>query len=158
MAGFHLRLRHLGEGLKEYVELSRGWDSGRRSTHCASRRPWPGTGVRSPGVGRSAVLAIVQAMTSSDHLLDLIQGTPEIDLLLRSSFGFDKSAGGAFFLCAEQNGRRPLVFASSAGEGGLLGDDPADAWPRRCRSVSSLSLTSSSGCTQQARRPDRAMS
>ncbi|MCX5009536.1 hypothetical protein OG765_00775 [Streptomyces sp. NBC_00555] len=89
-------------------------------------------------------------MTSSDHLLDLIQATPEIDLLLRSSFGFDihrkhygdgfrltsgapleviagESAGGAYFLCAEQNGRRPVVFASSEGEGGLLGDDLADA-------------------------------
>lgn len=66
-------------------------------------------------------------MTSSDHLLDLIQTTPEIDLLLRSSFGFDihrkhygdgfrlasgspleviagESAGGAYFLCGEQNG------------------------------------------------------
>ncbi|MFF5809156.1 hypothetical protein [Streptomyces sp. NPDC012746] len=89
-------------------------------------------------------------MTSSDHLLDLIQTTPEIDLLLRSSFGFDihrkhhgdgfrlasgapleviagESAGGAYFLCAEQNGRRPVVFASSEGEGGLLADDLADA-------------------------------
>ncbi|MFI1647327.1 hypothetical protein ACH4XT_10355 [Streptomyces avidinii] len=89
-------------------------------------------------------------MTSSDHLLDLIQATPEIDLLLRSSFGFDiqrkhygdgfrlasgapleviagESAGGAYFLCAERNGRRPVVFASSEGEGGLLGDDLADA-------------------------------
>ncbi|MGW6859460.1 hypothetical protein [Streptomyces xanthophaeus] len=28
-------------------------------------------------------------MTSSDRLLDLIRTTPEIDLLLRSSFGFD---------------------------------------------------------------------
>uniref|UniRef100_A0AAU2JZ00 Uncharacterized protein n=1 Tax=Streptomyces sp. NBC_00049 TaxID=2903617 RepID=A0AAU2JZ00_9ACTN len=89
-------------------------------------------------------------MTSSDHLLDLIQAAPEIDLLLRSSFGFDihrkhygdgfrltsgapleviagESAGGAYFLGAEQNGRRPVVFASSEGEGGLLGDDLADA-------------------------------
>ncbi|MET9694154.1 hypothetical protein ABZY81_37975 [Streptomyces sp. NPDC006514] len=89
-------------------------------------------------------------MTSSDHLLDLIQTAPEIDLLLRSSFGFDihrrhdgdgfrlasgaqleviagESAGGAYFLCAEQNGRRPVVFASSEGEGGLLADDLADA-------------------------------
>ncbi|WP_371619921.1 hypothetical protein [Streptomyces sp. NBC_00454] len=89
-------------------------------------------------------------MTSSDHLLDLIQATPEIDLLLRSSFGFDihrkhygdgfrlasgapleviagESAGGAYFLCAEQNGRRPVVFASSEGEGGLLADDLAEA-------------------------------
>ncbi|SCF81528.1 hypothetical protein GA0115254_117913 [Streptomyces sp. Ncost-T10-10d] len=88
-------------------------------------------------------------MTSSDHLLDLIQSTPEIDLLLRSSFGFDihrkhngdglrlasgapleviagEFAGGAYFLCAEQNGRRPVVFASSEGEGGLLADDLAD--------------------------------
>ncbi|MFD8020472.1 hypothetical protein ACFV6G_08615 [Streptomyces lavendulae] len=30
-------------------------------------------------------------------------------------------------LCAEQNGRRPVVFASSEGEGGLLADDLADA-------------------------------
>ncbi|WP_063749675.1 hypothetical protein [Streptomyces xylophagus] len=89
-------------------------------------------------------------MTSSDHLLDLIQDTPEIDLLLRSSFGFDihqkhcgdgfrlasgalleviagEFGGGAYFLCAEQNGRRPVVFASSEGECGLLGDDLADA-------------------------------
>ncbi|MDH6538547.1 hypothetical protein [Streptomyces sp. SPB4] len=89
-------------------------------------------------------------MTSSDYLLDLIQTTPEIDLLLRSTFGFDihrkhygdgfrlasgapleviagESAGGAYFLCAEQNGRRPVVFASSEGEGGLLADDLADA-------------------------------
>ncbi|KQV14862.1 MULTISPECIES: hypothetical protein [unclassified Kitasatospora] len=89
-------------------------------------------------------------MTSSDRLLDLIQTTPEIDLLLRSSFGFDihrkhygdgfrlasgaqleviagESAGGAYFLCGEQNGRRPVVFASSEGEGGLLAEDLADA-------------------------------
>lgn len=89
-------------------------------------------------------------MTSSDHLLDLIRNTPEIDLLLRSSFGFDihrkhygeglrlasgapleviagESAGGAYLLCAEQNGRRPVVFASSEGEGGLLAGDLTDA-------------------------------
>ncbi|MFJ6754784.1 hypothetical protein ACIQNK_07115 [Streptomyces sp. NPDC091273] len=36
-------------------------------------------------------------------------------------------AGGAYFLCAEENGRRPVVFASSEGEGGLLADDLADA-------------------------------
>src|SRR5262245_8475185 len=108
-----------------------------------------GRAVR-PGADTSAALTIVQAMTSSDHLLDLIQTTPEIDLLLRSSFGFDihrkhhgdgfrlasgtpleviagESAGGAYFLCAEQNGRRPVVFASSEGEGGLLADHLADA-------------------------------
>ncbi|MFJ6784395.1 hypothetical protein [Streptomyces yangpuensis] len=89
-------------------------------------------------------------MTSSDHLLDLIQNTPEIDVLLRSSFGFDihrkhygeglrlasgapmeviagESAGGAYFLCAEQNGRRSVVYASSEGEGGLLADDLGEA-------------------------------
>lgn len=92
----------------------------------------------------------MHATTSSDRLLGLIRSTPEIDLLLRSSFGFDvhrkhygedlrlasgaplkviagESAGGAYFLCAEQNGRRPVVFASSEGEGGLLADDLADA-------------------------------
>ncbi|MCX4808677.1 hypothetical protein OG594_45155 [Streptomyces sp. NBC_01214] len=100
-------------------------------------------------------------MTSSDHLLGLIQSTPEIDLLLRSSFGFDihrrhygdgfrlasgaqleviagESAGGEYFLCAEQNGRRPC--------------------PQPCRCVSSPSLTSSSGCTQPPRRPNRTTS
>ena len=89
-------------------------------------------------------------MTSSDPLLDLIQNTPEIDLLLRSSFDFDihrkhygeglrlasgapleviagESAGGAYLLCAEQNGRRPVVYASSEGEGGLLADDLGEA-------------------------------
>lgn len=89
-------------------------------------------------------------MTSSDRLLDLIQNTPEIDLLLRSSFGFDvhrkhygkglrlvsgapleviagESAGGAYFLGPDRNGRRPVVFASSEGEGGLLAEDLADA-------------------------------
>lgn len=89
-------------------------------------------------------------MTSSDHLLDLIRNTPEIDLLLRASFGFNlerkyhgeglrlasgaplepiagESAGGAYFLCAEEDGRRPVVFASSEGEGGLIADDLAEA-------------------------------
>jgi hypothetical protein len=59
---------------------------------CAIRgvAPWSNTGARcSPGPDMSVVVAIVCAMTSSDHLLDLIQNTPEIDLLLRSSFGFD---------------------------------------------------------------------
>lgn len=93
---------------------------------------------------------MVRAMTSSDRLLDLIRTTPEIDLLLRSSFGFDihrthygeglglasgapleviagESAGGAYFLAVEQDGRRPVVYASSEGEGGLLAEDLADA-------------------------------
>ncbi|MFJ9681897.1 hypothetical protein ACIRP2_28165 [Streptomyces sp. NPDC101194] len=75
-------------------------------------------------------------MASSDHLLGLIRNTPEIDLLLRASFGFDigctrhgdglrlasgallapdagESTGGAYLLCAEQDGRRPVVFALS---------------------------------------------
>ncbi|MEV4141777.1 hypothetical protein AB0J72_57705 [Dactylosporangium sp. NPDC049742] len=89
-------------------------------------------------------------MTASDRLLSLIENTPEIDLLLRSSFGFDiwrkhygdglrlasgarmepiagESAGGAYFLCTERDGRRPVVFASSEGQGGLIADDLADA-------------------------------
>jgi hypothetical protein len=83
-------------------------------------------------------------------LLNSIQNSSEIDLLLRSSFGFDigrkhhgdglglasgarlesiagEFAGGVYFLCAEQEGRHPVVFASSEGEGGLLADDLADA-------------------------------
>jgi hypothetical protein len=38
-----------------------------------------------------------------------------------------ESAGGAYFLCAGQNGRRPVVYASSEGEGGLLADDLGEA-------------------------------
>ncbi|WP_406730191.1 hypothetical protein [Streptomyces sp. NBC_01794] len=89
-------------------------------------------------------------MTSSDQLLDLIQNTPDIHGLLRSSFGFDigrkrcgdglrlasgaplepiagEFAGGAYLLCAEEDGRQPVVFASSEGAGGLIADDLADA-------------------------------
>ncbi|MFE5106363.1 hypothetical protein [Streptomyces sp. NPDC056663] len=95
-------------------------------------------------------LAIVHAMTSSDRLLDLIQNTPDIHELLRSTFSFDigrkqcgdglklasgapleaiagEFAGGAYFLCAEEDGRRPVVFASSDGAGGLIADDLAGA-------------------------------
>ncbi|CAM5530196.1 hypothetical protein [Streptomyces coeruleorubidus] len=89
-------------------------------------------------------------MTSRDPLLDLIQNTSDIRGLLRASFGFDIGrkqcgdglrlasgapleaiagdfAGGAFFLCAEEGGRRPVVFANSEGEGGLLADNLAGA-------------------------------
>ncbi len=38
-----------------------------------------------------------------------------------------ESAGGAYFLCAEEKGRRAVVFTSSEGEGGLIADDLADA-------------------------------
>ena len=89
---------------------------------------------------------IVSAMTSSDRLLGLIRNNHDIDGLLRSSFGFDiwrkrngdglrlasgapleaiagEFSGGAYFLCPEEDGRRPVVFASSEGEGGLIADD-----------------------------------
>lgn len=98
----------------------------------------------------SVALAIVDAVTSSDHLLELIQHTPDIRGLLCSSFSFDigrkrsgdglrlasgapleaiagEFAGGTYFLCAEEDGRRPVVFASSDGEGGLIADDLAGA-------------------------------
>jgi hypothetical protein len=88
-------------------------------------------------------------MTSSDRLLDQIRNTPEIGQLL-TWFGFDiwrthygddlrlasgapleviagESAGGAYFLCPERDGRRPVVYASSEGEGGLIADDLAEA-------------------------------
>jgi hypothetical protein len=88
-------------------------------------------------------------MTPCDRLLCLIQDTPDIERCLRS-FGFDiqrkrygdglrlasgapleaiagESAGGAYFLCHEKNGRRPVVFASSEGQGGLFADDLASA-------------------------------
>ncbi|MFJ4977224.1 hypothetical protein ACIP6X_18070 [Streptomyces coeruleorubidus] len=89
-------------------------------------------------------------MTPKDPLLDLIQNTSDIHGLLRASFGFDIGrkqcgdglrlasgapleaiagdfAGGAFFLCPEESGCRPVVFANSEGEGGLLADDLAGA-------------------------------
>uniref|UniRef100_A0AAU3HQR1 Uncharacterized protein n=1 Tax=Streptomyces sp. NBC_01393 TaxID=2903851 RepID=A0AAU3HQR1_9ACTN len=89
-------------------------------------------------------------MTSSNHLLDLIQSRPDIQELLRSSFSFDierkrcgdglrlasgrslepiagEFAGGAYLLCTEEDGRQPVVFASSDGEGGLIADDLAGA-------------------------------
>jgi len=72
--------------------------------------------------------------------------TGDRGVLLRSSFGFDiarkrygdglrlasgaplepiagEFAGGAYFLCPEEDNRRPVVFASSEGEGGLITDD-----------------------------------
>ncbi|MBF9073900.1 hypothetical protein [Streptacidiphilus fuscans] len=89
-------------------------------------------------------------MASNDHLLDLIQSILDIHGLLRASFEFDIErkecgaslrlasgaplepiagdfTGGAYFLCAEEGGRRPVVFATSEGEGGLIADDLADA-------------------------------
>jgi hypothetical protein len=35
--------------------------------------------------------------------------------------------GGTYFLCGEEGGRRPVVFASSDGEGGLIAADLPDA-------------------------------
>ncbi|WP_338674312.1 hypothetical protein V1460_15545 [Streptomyces sp. SCSIO 30461] len=77
-------------------------------------------------------------MASSDHLLDLIRSTPDAHGLLRATFEFDVErrecgdglrlasgaslepiagdfTGGAYLLCAEEEGRRPVVFASSTG-------------------------------------------
>ncbi|WP_415939931.1 hypothetical protein [Streptomyces sp. 039-1] len=89
-------------------------------------------------------------MSPSDHLLELIRSMPDIRGLLRTSFEFDVErrecgeglrlaaggllepiagdfTGGAYFLCAEVGGRRPVVFASSDGVCGLLADDLAGA-------------------------------
>ncbi len=82
-------------------------------------------------------------------MLERIERTPDIRELLRSSFAFDtwrrdgdglrlasgaplepiagEFAGGSYFLCPEQDGRRPVVYASSEGEGGLIADDLAEA-------------------------------
>jgi hypothetical protein len=79
-------------------------------------------------------------------LLILIRDTPGIADLLHSSFEFGISpndhgeavrvasgaaleriagdwAGGTFFLCQDQDGRRPVVFASSEGQGGVIAHD-----------------------------------
>jgi len=88
----------------------------------------------------------VRAVTSTDHLLALIRDTPGIADLLHSSFEFGvfrnehgeavrvssgaaleaiagDLAGGTFFLCHDEDGHRPVVFASSEGQGGLIADD-----------------------------------
>ncbi|MFJ6945026.1 hypothetical protein ACISU4_10295 [Streptomyces wuyuanensis] len=89
-------------------------------------------------------------MASSDHLLDLIRSAPDVRGLLRASFEFDVErsecgdglglasgaslepiagdfTGGAYLRCAEEGGRRPVVFASSDGVSGLIADDLAGA-------------------------------
>ncbi|MEU4198990.1 hypothetical protein [Streptomyces sp. NPDC045470] len=88
-------------------------------------------------------------MTAGNRLLDRIERTPDVRELLRSSFAFDTGrrngdglrlasgaplepiagefAGGTYFLCPETDGRRPVVYASSEGQGGLIADDLADA-------------------------------
>ncbi|ROQ78058.1 hypothetical protein EES39_29450 [Streptomyces sp. ADI92-24] len=99
-----------------------------------------------PGAYMSVALAVVRAVTSSDHLLDLVRRMPDVHELLRSFFSYDigrkrcgdgltlasgrllepiggEFAGGAYLLCAEKDGRRPMLFAGSEGEGGLIADD-----------------------------------
>jgi hypothetical protein len=88
----------------------------------------------------------VRAVTSTDHLLALIRDTPDVADLLHSSFEFGifrnehgeavraasgasleaiagDWAGGTFFLCHDEDGRRPVMYASSEGQGGLIADD-----------------------------------
>ncbi|MGW0631985.1 hypothetical protein [Streptomyces sp. NPDC002758] len=85
-------------------------------------------------------------MTSTDHLLALIRDTPDVADLLHSSFEFGifrnehgeavraasgasleaiagDWAGGTFFLCHDEDGHRPVMYASSEGQGGLIADD-----------------------------------
>ncbi|MGW6404955.1 hypothetical protein [Streptomyces sp. NPDC055134] len=85
-------------------------------------------------------------MNSSDHLLALIRDTPGIADLLHSTFEFGifrnehgeavraasgaaleaiagDWAGGTFFLCHDEGGRRSVVFASSEGQGGVIADN-----------------------------------
>ncbi|WP_416956881.1 hypothetical protein [Streptomyces sp. Agncl-13] len=89
-------------------------------------------------------------MAPSDHLLELIQSKPDIRGLLRASFDFDIArkesgnglrlssgaqlepiagdfTGGSYFLCAEDGGRRAVVFADSEGSGGLIAHDLSSA-------------------------------
>ncbi|WP_189218950.1 MULTISPECIES: hypothetical protein [Streptomyces] len=85
-------------------------------------------------------------MNSTDHLLALIRDIPDVADLLHSSFEFGifrnehgeavraasgaslepiagDWAGGTFFLCHDEDGRRPVIYASSEGQGGLIADD-----------------------------------
>ncbi|MEV5281436.1 hypothetical protein [Streptomyces sp. NPDC051994] len=84
--------------------------------------------------------------TDADHLLALIRDNSDVADLLHSSFEFDVChtehgeavraasgasleaiagdwAGGTFFLCHDEDGRRPVTYASSEGQGGLIADD-----------------------------------
>jgi hypothetical protein len=56
--------------------------------YCAGGTTDSAASVRRAG-NLSAARTIVYAMTSSDRLLAMLSDMPEIDLLLRSSFGFD---------------------------------------------------------------------
>lgn len=94
----------------------------------------------------SAPLVIVPAVTSADHVLDLIRSNPDVSKLLEGAFDFDISrgdheedirlssgaplkgfagdaAGGTYFLCGEPGGRQTVVYASSEGQAGLIADD-----------------------------------
>ncbi|WP_344922086.1 hypothetical protein [Streptosporangium oxazolinicum] len=85
-------------------------------------------------------------MSRPDPLLDLIHRTPAAAELLAWPFDFDISrtdhpeavrlasgdaleavagdgAGGTFFLCGEAAGERPVLYADSEGQAGLIGRD-----------------------------------
>ncbi|MEV0351997.1 hypothetical protein AB0H88_40045 [Nonomuraea sp. NPDC050680] len=88
-------------------------------------------------------------MTYPDTLLSLIRRTPAAAELLVWPFDFDISrtdhvevvrlesgdaleavagdgAGGTFFLCGQADGERPVLYADSEGQAGLIGSDLID--------------------------------
>ncbi|MER7213453.1 hypothetical protein [Streptosporangium sp. NPDC000239] len=89
-------------------------------------------------------------MTHPDPLLGLIHRTPAAAELLTWPFDFDVSrtdhvekvtlqsgqtleavagdgAGGTYFLCGDAAGRRPVLYADSEGQAGLIGGDLTSA-------------------------------
>lgn len=97
-----------------------------------------------PTVSRSGPTAIVRSVTSEDDILGLIRQDPDLTELLWQTCEFDLTrgdhgelvhlssgralegiagdfTGGTFFLCGERGTNRPVLYASSEGQAGLIG-------------------------------------
>jgi hypothetical protein len=89
-------------------------------------------------------------VTNSDVVLAQIRESPELAAVLRSTFEFDVTrgeqvdaarlasgasleciagdfSGGTFFLCGDRISTRPMLYASSEGQAGLIGANLVDA-------------------------------
>jgi hypothetical protein len=89
-------------------------------------------------------------VTSDDEILDMVRHAPDLAELLLETCEFDltrgdhaepvrlssrhaleaiagDASGGTFFLCGERRSTRPVLYASSEGEAGLIGQSLTDA-------------------------------
>lgn len=105
---------------------------------------WP---IRRSGSGLAAIVrrvtsddAILQPIRQDPGLAELMWGVCEFDLMrgdhgervrLRSGLALEGIAGdftgGTFFLCGERSVIRPVLYASSEGQAGLIGRSLAEA-------------------------------